>query len=116
MLRRILFLVFIVAAIGGTIFAYFYLKSAKKPKTSVLEVIPGQVDFLMECDNLFSFTQKITENNLIWEELCQEPFFAGLNNDLLYIDSIASSKDEYKSFFKENYGMKFEDFIFRHYT
>lgn len=102
MIKRILFAVFIAAAIGGTIFAYFYLKSAKKPKTSVLEIIPGQVDFLMECDNLFSFTQKITENNLIWEELCQEPFFASLNDDLLYIDSIASSKDDYKSFFKEN--------------
>ena len=89
MLRRILFFVFIVVAIGGTAFAYFYLKSAKKPKTSVLEVIPGKVDYLIECDNLFSFTNKITENNLIWEELCQEPFFSGLNEDLLFIIKVS---------------------------
>src|SRR6185369_12343111 len=90
MLRRILFILFICIAVGGTVFAYFYLRSAKKPKKDITALIPANCSYLVECDNFISFNKKLRENSLIWEELIQDSYFSELNNSLADLDSLIS--------------------------
>jgi hypothetical protein len=100
MFRRILFIVFIVLTIGATIFAYFYLRSVKKPKVDVSTRIPADCSYVIECDNFFSFSKKLRETSLIWEELQQEPYFQQLNAIIQSIDSVSASNETTREVFE----------------
>jgi hypothetical protein len=99
MFRRILFIVFIVVTLAATGFGYFYLRSVKKPKVDVSTLIPADCAWVMECDNFSAFSKKLTETNLIWEELQQEPCFAEMNALIQDVDSLAASNETTKELF-----------------
>jgi hypothetical protein len=99
MVRRIVFIVFIAATLVATGFAYFYLRSVKKPKVDVSTLIPADCAWVIECDNLSSFSRKLTETSLIWEELQQEPYFAEMNDLIHDIDSLTATNETTKELF-----------------
>ncbi len=102
MLRRILFILFVCVAVGGTVFAYFYLRSAKKPKKDITSLIPTNCLYVVECDNFMSFNKKLRENSLIWEELIQDSYFADLHNTLTDLDSLIALNEGAKKLFTNN--------------
>ncbi|MDP2386530.1 MAG: hypothetical protein Q8M29_09175 [Bacteroidota bacterium] len=102
MLRRIFFILFVCIAVGGTVFAYFYLRSAKKPKRDITSLIPANCSYVVECDNFMSFNKKLRENSLIWEELIQDPFFSDLNSTITNLDSLIKLNDAAVKLFTDN--------------
>lgn len=88
MVRRIIFVIFIAFAVAATTAGYFYLRNAKKPKKEVISLLPSDCSFIIECDNFAAFSKKLSETNLIWEELKHESYFARIDSSLNLLDSL----------------------------
>lgn len=98
--KTIFFYVFVIAALGGAVWAYFYLKQTKKPSLNALDVLPEKAICVLAAGNFHELANKLTNQNLIWNELGTIAEFKKLNTQLQYFDSLTSEVESIKEFFE----------------
>jgi len=92
-MRRLFLISFLILIAGLTVLGYLFLKKSKKPELLVMDVIPADIELLIECDNINQLTQKLTKNNLVCNELLKNQIIQSFVNDLSLLDTIASNSD-----------------------
>jgi hypothetical protein len=92
-MRRLFLISFLILIAGLTVLGYLFLKKSKKPELLVMDVIPADIELLLECDNISQLSQKAFKNNNIINELQKNQIMQSFFNDVLLLDSIAANSD-----------------------
>lgn len=108
--KRIVFYVFIAAALMAAIWGYFRLKQSKEPVEQVEEHISNQALCVISSENTHDFIGILTRQNLIWKSLLTESTIQKAHHSLVFLDSLFNSNSEvvaamdgsmiYSAFFK----------------
>ncbi len=88
MLKKIIFGVVITLALGAGVFWFFYTEKINAPISNAISAIPTDASVIVESKKINSVWKKISETNIIWEELLGINSVAQLKNDILSIDSL----------------------------
>jgi len=92
-MRRLFLISFLILVAGLTVLGYLFLKKSKKPELLVMDVIPADIELLIECDNVNQLTQKVIKNNLVIDELLKNQIIQSFINKLGFLDTIAANTD-----------------------
>jgi outer membrane protein assembly factor BamB len=88
MLKKIILALIILPVIATGIYFYLVYRQQKTPISDALNAVPSNASFILETRQAQSAWKKISETNLIWENLLATEFFTGLNKNLKFIDSL----------------------------
>ncbi len=102
MLKKILFGVLIAAFIGFLVYGYMYINRIKQPTITATEMIPSDNEFVLVVNHFPDFIKKISQDNLIFEEIENFDFFKKMQTPLASIDSIFQSNEEAKKLLNQN--------------
>ena len=91
MIKKIAFIVLLVAAIACGTWGYLYLSHLKRPTTNPLSVLPDTCYVLIETKNLHQLSEKLNQGNLMWEELLKADAIKQFNKTLQKADSLISN-------------------------
>ena len=69
LIKKIFFGLFVVAAIGVGVWAYFNLKNSKKPRIDALSVLPDNCLVYLNTNDFFELNKKINSQSLIADKL-----------------------------------------------
>jgi hypothetical protein len=92
-MRRLFLISFLILIAGLTVLGYLFLKKSKKPELLVMDIVPVDIEVLLECDNINQLTQKVTKNNLVINELLKNQIIQSFINDISFLDTIAANTD-----------------------
>ncbi len=98
--KHIIFGLFIAAALGGAIWAYFHLKQTKKPSLKAVNVIPDSAICVSSSHNFSELINKLGNQNLIWNDLVSVKKIGKVNDQLRFFDSIIGESEMFKNFFE----------------
>jgi hypothetical protein len=90
-IKKIAFIILLVAAIACGTWGYLYLSHLKRPTTNPLSVLPDNCYMLLETKNLHQLSEKINQGNLMWEELLKADAIKQFNKTLQKADSLISN-------------------------
>lgn len=99
--RSILFWVFVVTGLGLAVWAYFHLKHTKKPALQAVSVLPDSAVCVLSSNDFNELANKLTNQNLIWQELTGISQFSEINKHLHFFDSVITENRELKDFFND---------------
>lgn len=85
----------------AAIWAYFHLKQTKKPSLNAIDVLPDSALYVISSNNFEELANKISNQNLIWQELTGIPEFRQINNHLTVFDSVIAENQALKDFFNK---------------
>lgn len=88
MRRKILFGSFITLCIAGGIYWFIYTKEARTPVTEGINAIPENAAIIFESKQAKNTWKKLSQTNIMWEELLGTQTFATLNIQARYVDSL----------------------------
>jgi hypothetical protein len=88
MLRKIIFGSFIVICLAGGIYWFLYTKEARTPVNEGINAIPSDAAIIFESKQAMNTWRKLSQTNIMWEELLGTQTFAVLNGQAQYIDSL----------------------------
>jgi hypothetical protein len=102
MIKRIS--VLLITILFGVVvyFGYQLFKQEVKPLSKVINGVPSNAILIFESDNIQSLWNKISQTNIIWEELKLTETFGEWNTNAVYLDSIIQSDALLKKYFYEN--------------
>lgn len=98
--KSIFFYAFVVIGLGAAIWGYLYLRQTKKPSLEALEVLPEKAICVLSSSNFHELTNKLINQNLIWNELLNVSEFKKLSSQLQYFDSLTTEIELIKEFFE----------------
>ena len=98
--KTIFFYVFVVAGLGGAVWGYFYLKQNKKPALNALDVMPNDAVCLLEVSGFHELTNKLINQNLIWNGLINVRQIKSIESQISYFDSLTTQVESIKEFFQ----------------
>lgn len=98
MIKKIAFILLVVAAIACGTWGYLYLSHLKRPTTNPLSVLPDTCYALIETKNLHQLSEKINQGNLMWEELLKADAIKQFNKTLQKADSLISNSTNSNQF------------------
>ena len=98
MIKKIAFVILVVAAIACGTWGYLYLSKLKRPTTNPLSVLPDTCYVLIETKNLHQLSEKINQGNLMWEELLKTNAIKQFNKTLQKADSLISNSTSSNQF------------------
>ena len=90
MFRKISFGIFIVACIAGGVWWFIYVKEIKAPVSEGINAIPTNAAIIFESKQAKNVWKKLSQTNIMWEELVGTETFSKLNANTKYIDSLIS--------------------------
>ena len=88
MWRKIFFGAFIIACIAGGIYWFTYTKEINTPISDGINAIPGNAAIIFESKQSKNTWKKLSQTNIMWEELIGTETFSKLNHQARYIDSL----------------------------
>lgn len=89
MLKKLFAAVFILIFLSGIAFFLYYFSDTKKPpENSAVRAIPTTAAFIFEAKKSHDSWKKISETNIIWEELLNIKFAGRLDSAIKNLDSI----------------------------
>jgi hypothetical protein len=97
-IKKIAFILLVVAAIACGTWGYLYLSNLKRPTTNPLSVLPDNCYMLLETKNLHQLSEKINQGNLMWEELLKADAIKQFNKTLQKADSLISNSTNSNQF------------------
>lgn len=101
-MKRVILSSFIALLIIGSIaVGYFYYQKIKAPHSEVMSAIPPDAAFILECKNMESTWQKLSQTPL-WQELVGNNYFSNINQSVTFLDSAFSTNKNTQQFL-ENY-------------
>ncbi len=101
-MRRLFLISFLILIAGLTVLGYLFLKKSKKPELLVMDVIPADIELLIECDNVNLLTQKLTKNNLVLNELLKNQIIQSYISTISLLDTLGTNSD-CKEYISENH-------------
>ncbi len=102
LVKRIFFYVLIVLALAGAVWAYFHLKNTKQPSLKAINVLPDSAICIIASHNFNELANKLSNQNLIWNEVVNIKEFNALHKHIQFYDSIISENEMLKDFFKDH--------------
>ena len=99
--KTIFFWIVVVIGLGLAVWAYFHLKQTKKPALNAIDVLPDSALCVISSNNFEELANKISNQNLIWQELIGIPEFKQINKHLTVFDSVISENQNLKDFFNK---------------
>jgi hypothetical protein len=94
MLKKILFSIFIALCLAAGIYWFTYTKEIRTPVSSGINAIPINAAVIFESKQAKNTWKKLSQTNIMWEELLGTKTFAALNLQIKYIDSILQLNPE----------------------
>lgn len=91
MVKKILLSLLLIPLIGGIIYAYLYYRKAKTPISDALNAIPANASLIIESKRALNAWEKLSQTNIMWEDLLSTQFFKELNSSGHFIDSLLST-------------------------
>src|SRR6218665_940621 len=91
MLKKIIAGILIVACLAGGIYWFTYTKEVSTPIAEGINAIPGNAAIIFESKQAKNTWKKLSQTNIMWEELLGTETFAKLNTEAQYIDSVLNS-------------------------
>lgn len=98
MIKKVAFILLLVAAIACGTWGYLYLSNLKRPTVSPLSVLPDTCYVLLETKNLHELSEKLNQGNLMWEELLKADAIKQFNKTLQKADSLISNSNASSAF------------------
>ncbi len=98
--KKIAFYVLIVAALFFAVWGYFHLKQSKKPALKAIEVLPDSAICVLNTYNFSELANKLSNQNLIWNEVINVKEINFINQHIQFFDSIIGENENLKDFFK----------------
>ncbi len=102
MWKRIIFIVVIVSALIAGVFWYNYTKSINTTVSNAFTAIPTTASIIFESKQLAKSWKKISQTNIIWEELLITDAIKALNDQLKSIDSVLLLNQEVYDLVEDN--------------
>lgn len=94
MFKKILFGLFIALCLAAGIYWFTYTKEVRTPVSSGINAIPVNAAIIFESKQAKNTWKKLSQTNIMWEELLGTQTFATLNLQTKYIDSILQMNPE----------------------
>jgi hypothetical protein len=94
MFRKIIFGVFIAASIVVGIYYFIYVNNLKAPVSEGINAIPPNALIIIESKQSKNVWKKISQSNLMWDELTGTKTFSELNANAKYIDSLLNQNKD----------------------
>lgn len=91
---------FVTAGLGAAVWGYFYLKQNKKPALNALDVLPNNAVCLVEVSGFHELTNKLINQNLIWNGLTSVSQIKSIESQISYFDSLTTQVEVFKDFFE----------------
>lgn len=88
MLKKIFFGIFIGVCIIAGIYWFSYLRDVKTPISEGINAIPQNAAIIFESKQVKNTWKKLSQTNIMWEELMSTVCFSKLNFQTTYIDSL----------------------------
>ncbi|MCW3085319.1 MAG: hypothetical protein JWP12_2685 [Bacteroidetes bacterium] len=88
MFKRILFWFFILLCISGGVYWFVYTKESRMPVGDGINAIPANAALIFESKQAKNTWKKLSQTNIMWEELLGTETFAKLNLQARYVDSV----------------------------
>ncbi len=94
MLRKIIFGTVVTVLLGGGLYWFFYTKEARMPVTEGINAIPSDAAIIFESKQSKNTWKKLSQTNIMWEELLGTQVIDRLNRMGSSIDSILQTVPE----------------------
>lgn len=88
MRKKIIFGVFIALCLIGGIYWFTYTKQVSTHAANGMNAIPADAALIIECNQSNATWKKLSQTNIMWEELLGTESFSKLNKQILYLDSL----------------------------
>nr|MBA3971572.1 hypothetical protein [Bacteroidota bacterium] len=88
MLKKITFGVILSAIIIAGTYWFFHTREARIPVSEAINAIPIDAAIIFETKQAKSTWKKLSQTNIMWEELLALSSISKLNKEIEYIDSI----------------------------
>ncbi len=88
MFKKIIFGIVILAAIAGGIYWFTYTKELTRPISQGINAIPTNAAIIFESKQAKNTWKKLSQTNIMWEELLGTQTFTKLNLQTKYLDSL----------------------------
>ncbi len=90
MFKKIAFIIFIVACAVGGIWWLIYVKEIKTPVSAGINAIPTNATIIFESKQSRNVWKKLSQTNIMWEELISTETFSKMNATARYVDSMVN--------------------------
>lgn len=94
MLRRIFSILIVLTLMAGIVYAYFVMRSEQSPQRQAIDAVPKNAVFILETEELQPLWNRISTNNMIWEEFKAVPNFRQADSLLASIDSAVTANPD----------------------
>ncbi|MDF2436793.1 MAG: hypothetical protein K0Q95_1169 [Bacteroidota bacterium] len=91
MRKKIFFGAFISLFLAGSIYWFFYTKKVATPVAPGITAIPTDAAFIVESKKSFETWKKLSQTNIMWEELLGTATVANIDKQANFIDSILNT-------------------------
>ena len=89
MLKKIIITVVVLAVLGvGSWFGYQHFQSEVVPPSTTIQAVPADAAFIFESRDAHGAWRKLSETNVMWEELKTTEYFQEMNGVGVYFDSL----------------------------
>ncbi len=85
---------------GAMVYSYFHFKAIKQPVSNSIKAIPTNAALVVESRQIATSWKKLSETNLIWQELLNTAQITEMNRALLHLDSLRKSDTHFNDFLK----------------
>lgn len=102
MWKKVSFGIFITACIIGIIYWLIYVREIKAPVSDPIKAVPTNAAFIFESNQIKSTWNKLSNTNIIWEELLGTEVFSDLNRQAIYMDSLIQTDPAISSLLEEH--------------
>jgi hypothetical protein len=93
MQKKIAFTSFVAIVIAAGIYWFLYTTKARTPVSAGINAIPTDAAIIFESKQSQSTWKKLSQTNIMWEELLGTNTFANLNKEVNYIDSLLQTDE-----------------------
>lgn len=91
----------VIVGLSAAVWAYFHLKHTKKPALQAVSVLPDKAVCVLSSNDFAGLANKLTNQNLIWQELSAIHEFSIISKHLNYFDSVINENKTLKDFFSD---------------
>lgn len=102
MTRKIIFGVVISAILIGGVYWFFHTKEARMPISEGINAIPVDAAIIFESKQSKNTWKKLSQTNIMWEELLGTEIISKINRQGTYFDSILQSAPEISQLLDEH--------------
>lgn len=102
MLKKVVFGVVLTVLIVGGLLWFFHTKEARMPVTEGINAIPSDAAIIFESKQAKSAWKKLSQTNIMWEELLGTTAIAKLNTIGIRIDSVLQTSSEISQLLDEH--------------